>query len=319
MKKLYWLFLIIGGFISPQLFAQNEVEYLDFEKTKALIETNLDSAYTEIQFFKNTATQYNYLLGLYYKKKKDFKKSKSHIIKSIKINEERLSEKYIDAYYCLAYDYRRLGMLDSAQYFFMKLLKNEKGQEINLLKAKSLGGLGIVFRQKNEIDSAIYYNQLATTEYQNLKDTNGLARVQNTLGNLYRQFDTKLAIKYYMKALNLYEQLNSKREIAVIKQNLGLVFTDEEKYEIALDYLKDALQFFVDENYLQYQIICLNNIGFTYLNLKQYPNAEKNLLKSVEINSEYFNALAFSYLNLGTSYNLERKYSKAVFLLDVKK
>ena len=312
MEKRQFVLLILGFFIFTQAIAQdNKTDYINFDKTKALIEVDLDSAYTEIQFFKNTATQYNYLLGLYFKKKKEYKKSKAHLLYSIRINEEKESDKYLDAYYHLAYNYRRLGMLDSAQYYFSEILRIEKNKESDILKARALGGLGIVFRQKNEIDSAIHYVQLANIEYKKLNDTTGLARVQNSLGNLYRPFDVKLAIKHYLKALNYYETLNSKREIAVIKQNLGLIFTDEGKYEMALKYLKDALQLFVKENYLHYEIICLNNIGFTYLNLEQYSNAEKTLLKAVNINSEYYNALAFSYTNLGTSYNLEKKYSEA--------
>lgn len=316
MKNIFYLLSLISLFTFSQVIAQQkQADYLNFNKTKALIKTDLDSAYVEIQFFTNTTYQYDYLMGLYYKHKKEYQKSKSFLLSSIKENNYRKSSEYLDAYYYLGYNYRRLGMLDSGQYYFNEAIAAEKKLITKIITAKALGGLGIVFRQKNEIDSAIHYINLSNIEYKKLGDTLGLARVQNTLGNLYRNFDVKLAIKHYLKALNYYVLLNSRKEIAIIKQNLGLIFSDEEKYEIALDYLKDAYQFFVDEDYLQYQIISLNNIGYTYLNLEEYSEAEEILLKAIRINTEFTNALAFSYLNLGTGYKLQKHYSKAeVFL-----
>ena len=311
----FTLFIIVFLFTETVNAQSQPSDYLNIEKTKKLIKTNLDSAYQDIQFFKELPCQYDYLMGLYYRKNKEYKKSKKLLLSSIKKNKHSDSEPFLDAYYYLAYDNRRLGELDSAIINFLKAIELEKDIKQKKITAKSYGGLGIVFRQKNEIDSAIHYINLSNIEYQKINDTTGLARVQNTLGNLYRTFDTKLSIKHYLKALNFYQKLGKEKETAIINQNLGLIFSDEEKYEIALEYLKGAYQYFLKEGYTQYQVISLNNIGYTYLNMKNYEKAEESLLKAIKINKEYDYSLAFSYTNLGTAYNLEKKYNKAEIYL----
>ena len=287
----------------------NTANPFDFEGIKTLTNTNPDSAYSKIESFSDTSYQYDYLQGLYYYRKHDFKKSRLLFLSSIEDNPNRQSSSYLDAYFYLGNDYRKLDELDSAFYYFSKIIEIEQSHKEKPITAKALNGLSIIFRQNNEIDSAIYYINKCHNEYLKLKDTVGLAGVQNTLGNIYRDFDIKLSIKHYLKALELYTLLNAEREIAITKQNLGTLFTDEGKYEVALDYLKGAYQFFLEHEYLHLQIISLNNIGFTYLNLKDYRKAEEYLLKSIKINTEYSSALAFSYLNLGSCYNEERNYS----------
>ncbi len=310
MKSLLFIFFIF--IINLQLNAQvQNKENLNFEETKALLKTDIDSAYKEIQKFTEIPYQYNYLMGIYYKQTKDFQQSKSYLLLSIKENKNNKSPQYIDAYYYIGYNYQHLGLLDSADYYFIKLINIKSEFKDKTLKPKTLSSHGIVCRQKNKTDSAIYYINLAKVEYQKQNDTLGLARIENTLGNIYKPFNIKLAIKHYIQALNFYQYLGLKKETAIIKQNLGTIFTDQEKYEIALDYLKGAYQFFLDENYIQYQIISLNNIGFTYLNLEEYTEAEKYLSDAIQINTDYKNALAFSHLNLGVCYNIQKKYPKA--------
>jgi len=305
---LFFFFLIISLSIQAQSFDFN----LDtFKITRELLKTNPDSTYKTLEKFSDKPYLYNYLKGIYYKQKKDYELSNSHLLSSIKENKDNTNPLFLDAFYYIGYNYQHLGLLDSADYYFFKIIKLEKQFDNKAITPKALGSHGIVCRQKNKIDSAIYYINLANIEYQKQKDTLQLAIIQNTLGNIYQTFDVKLSIKHYTTALDLFQNLGLKKETAITEQNLGTIFTNQGKYEIALDYLKKAYQFFIDEDYLQYQIISLNNIGFTYLNLENYPKAEEHLLKAIEINTKYKNALAFSHLNLGTCYNLQQLYSKA--------
>jgi len=312
MNKLFSTILFLVFIIVHSSYAQDKsVSYLNFKETKQLIKNNVDSAYIEIQFFKNIPSQYNFLLGYYFfKEKKDYAKSKNYLLVSIENNDNSKAPEYLEAYYYLGDAYRRLGIFDSAQYFYNEVIIEEINNK-TVLTAKATGGLGVIFRQKNMIDSAIHYIKLANIEYTKQKDTMGLARMQNTLANLYRNFDVTLSIKHYNKALDFYQKVKNERNVAVIKQNLGLIFTDIQKYELALEYLESANLYFTKNNYLHYQIISLNNIGFTFLNIKRYTEAEQTLLKAIELNSTFKNALAYSHLNLGTLYNIEERFSKA--------
>ena len=115
MKNLLYIaFCLLFTIISLNIKAQNESRNLDFKSTRLLLETNPDSANQKIENFKSIPYQYKYLKGIYYKQKKDYQKSKSYLLASIKENKNSETPEYVDAYYYIGYNYQHLGLLDSA-------------------------------------------------------------------------------------------------------------------------------------------------------------------------------------------------------------
>ncbi len=315
MKNLQVIFIILSLFLASQfVYSSTNLEKDSIiQKTQEILQKNPDSCLLFIQsnpklFNKNEA---NYFEGIIYNKTKAYKKSNHLLFKSIHDDLDYSNINFSDIYYYIALNYYHLGIIDSAIYFFKKEITIEKENNYHIKTQGAYCNIGSSYRLNGQIDSSIHYNNLAMFEYQQLNDTLGLAKVENNLGNLYSNFNIKIAIKHYSTALNYYLALNNTKYIAITKHNLGVLFVRSKKYKLGLEYLTDSYSYFEKEHSIYYQIVTLNNMGYSSLNLKHYKLANNYFFKAISINNQFKAPLTFSYFNLGVLNTINKNYSKA--------
>lgn len=113
-------------------------------------------------------------------------------------------------------------------------------------------------------------------------------------------------LPYALRELLKAEELDSKNPI--IQNNLGLIYFTREKFELAIDHLKQAVAMdplFTDAR---------NNLARVYIEQKKYTEAEKEL--SIVLNDLTYGNAEKGYINLGLSYFNQNKFelAKSTFL-----
>ncbi|MDD2331178.1 MAG: tetratricopeptide repeat protein, partial [Candidatus Cloacimonetes bacterium] len=79
---------------------------------------------------------------------------------------------------------------------------------------------------------------------QDIGDEEALANSYNSLGNLFRELHkTDKALDYFEKSRTIYEKIDNKQRLAMIYNNLCLVYIDSGDYDNALTIGTDALDY----------------------------------------------------------------------------
>lgn len=118
---------------------------------------------------------------------------------------------------------------------------------------------------------------------------NGLARAYGSIGIVFsEQSNYAMALQYHLKALKIYEEINDLSKCARVYNNIGIVYQSEGDHFRALDYFIRCLK-------LQEKIgdrtagITTTNIGNIYLAQKNYPKALEYYTKAKSLFEKYPN------------------------------
>ena len=131
-------------------------------------------------------------------------------------------------------------------------------------------------------------------------DKNGIAKVLNNIGNVYRdQHDYPKALEYFFKSLKMNEELGSKFMIALNLVNIGLVYADQKDYPKALEYYLKSLKMNEELGNKSGIGISLTTIGLAYWNQSDYPKALEYDFKALKINEELGSKFMIA-VNLGS-------------------
>lgn len=130
-----------------------------------------------------------------------------------------------------------------------------------------------------------------------------LANSYNNIGIIYGdkdQIDSE--IKYYHKSLNIYEQLNNAQGIADVYNNLGYAYSIKGEIDKALSYHYKSLKIVKKINDKKGQSLSYNNIGVLLNKRGEVENALKYYHKSLKIQEEVGDkkGMAMSYVNIGS-------------------
>src|SRR5690606_2081796 len=105
--------------------------------------------------------------------------------------------------------------------------------------------IGLVYKNLQDYDPALRYQQEALDLYEKIGNLSGAARA---LGNLATLYDLtgkpERAIDYYLQALTMNEKLGDNRRIASDYTNLGAVNLGMSDYAAAIDYLAKGLTYY---------------------------------------------------------------------------
>lgn len=124
------------------------------------------------------------------------------------------------------------------------------------------------------------------------------------------------ALKYYSQALEISIKRESHSHVAILKNNIGLVFKALGKYEQALELFRDALEkdiIFYGESHPKVAIR-KNNIGLVYEALGEYYKALDYYKQALEIsiNRDSHLQMAIYKNNIGMVYKELSEYDKAL-------
>ncbi len=143
----------------------------------------------------------------------------------------------------------------------------------------------------------------------------GLADGYRVLGiSLYGRAKYYEALESYQFALKLFEELGNTQKIVRLRNNIGLLYSDQGNYPEALSSYFKGLEVAEKKQDKPSMILLLGNIGIVYRNRKNYEEALKNYNRSLELCNEIGNKSGASYalINIGIVYRYTKQYAKSL-------
>ncbi|CAN5137836.1 hypothetical protein BH09BAC5_BH09BAC5_15910 [soil metagenome] len=164
-------------------------------------------------------------------------------------------------------------------------------------------GMALAFYVGGNLDSAIFYFEIARQQAEKNKNITDLASVYSNFGNVYGdKGDNRKCIQYYLIASDYTAKLNKPDKAAYIIVNIGTVYSVLGQHDSALVYYVKAKDLLtgIDKNQVKLPIV-YNNIGATYLELKDTAKAEIAFTEALRISTFHNNqrGLATAYDHLG--------------------
>ncbi len=188
------------------------------------------------------------------------------------------------------------------------------------IELKFLNGIGEAYRvigvgksYQNQIDGSIKNYLIALSYFKESNNSEGVAKVYNNIGNLYRDIDYDKSLENFDKSLKIARKLEIKDLIAGLYLNIGTVNQRKKKYDIALNYYKQSLLMFQQLNNSIGVLQSQQNLGLIYLNLNELEKAEKYLIDAREkaYKNSLNNSIANLNLTLSSVYITQKKFKLA--------
>jgi signal transduction histidine kinase len=176
---------------------------------------------------------------------------------------------------------RYYNMNDWKRYFETSKLilgrSNNSHDTVNTAKAYTY--LGDYYVKKDVSDSAFYCYYKAEKLYLKLNDNYNIAKTQFSKASLRFNendyFDSEITV---FKALRIIKHIKANDLQYQCYNLLGILYNEREEYNKSLEFHNKALAILDDRSIpkeFQYKATSLNNMGYVYLNLKNYSQAKK--------------------------------------------
>jgi len=229
-------------------------------------------------------------------------------------NEIGFKEGKGKAYLFLALSLDNINVDTALRYY---VLSGEVLAEINHPWAGfSFENGGNKFRIMGLYPEALANYLLALEVYHKSKDTTQMCKTISGIGHIYNKMgDNPTAIEWQKKALLLTPNVDDPSLLGLIYGRIGIAFDEMSIFDSAHYYNQIAIEIFKECDENTYLSQWLSNIGNTYVQQKNYVEAEKYLLEAISyINNE--SVKTNSYTNLANIYINTNRYHKAKILLD---
>lgn len=167
-----------------------------------------------------------------------------------------------------------------------------------------------------DADKTITYAQDALRISAELKDDRKIAVSYYYIGyGKYRKEDYIGSLKNFNLACDYYKKLNDEMYLARTRGLIALVYTDMQRFDMALDILNQLLAFFSQNNALAEYSTALLNTSNIFMAKKDYDQALEGYLKVLEIqkkiNLDNKDLIATAYCNIGEAYYWKKEYDKS--------
>nr|WKN36889.1 tetratricopeptide repeat protein [Tunicatimonas sp. TK19036] len=149
---------------------------------------------------------------------------------------------------------------------------------------------------------SVNYGDQALALADSLNYVRGQALAQRVVGmGNWAQGNYEVALEYQMAALANYQVLNDSLAIAEVRMHTGVIYSDQKRYDEALEYYNESSQIFKRLAVVWLEVHAASNIGELYQDQGEYSLAqqyyERALILSDSIDYNYEKGTA--YLNLG--------------------
>ena len=126
------------------------------------------------------------------------------------------------------------------------------------------------------------------------------------------------AVKMFVKAAGMYQARGDSNNLAIIYNNIGIIFLDMKRYQKAIEYFNLASTINEQNGNVEQLIINYGNIGLAYKNLDSIHLAKVNYLKSKELSEKNNDEseLSRNFYNLGNLVIMEENYMLAEMYFD---
>jgi tetratricopeptide (TPR) repeat protein len=232
----------------------------------------------------------------------------------IRLNKEAYKARLSEATKTVALGNKALALATKLRY------NNGMGEACRVIGI----GLGYQYDQVGAIDSYME----ALIHFTDAHNKNGIAKVYNNIGNLYRDNEYDRALTYFKQGLSIAVSLKDTTLLASLHLNIGNVYLRKKQYPDALAEFDISRKMFANLHDDVNLISCLQNTGVAYYSLGQYDKAKGMLLqanagaKKLDMNATISSidltltdiyiaegkfAEAEAYINEGSSYSQNKK------------
>ncbi|WP_234488838.1 tetratricopeptide repeat protein [Oxynema sp. CENA135] len=182
-----------------------------------------------------------------------------------------------------------------------------------------LQGIGKVYHEIGEVDTALTYYQKALEIRQEIGDLSGTAQSLNNIGAIYWfRGDYQRALENLERSLPLYQQVENTWGEAEVLNNIGQIYADLRESDRALEYLNRALILRQELGDRRGEGSTLNNIAGVYSHIGENETAFNYYQQALEIRREIQDpqGIANTLTNLAVSYAIQGKLQQALDLYE---
>jgi serine phosphatase RsbU (regulator of sigma subunit)/uncharacterized protein HemY len=266
----------------------------------------------------------NHRYGLATKKQGNYEESIPYYKKALKyykiINDEK---NIVSLYNNIGNSYKGLGEYSPAAEHYIEALKlSEEYEDLDGM-AKAYNNLGNLSKRQNKLETALGYLQKSLDIRKQQNDSSGMASTLHNLGNLYKSLDRfDDAIEAYTQSLSLRGE-ESAYERSKTYGAIGNYYMQKKAYDQAIEYQQKSVDMNRKIGNKSALANALNNLGESYLQVKDYANCVKNYEEGKtlgeEINAMYIMEHAYKGLanvnaklsNYKLAYEYRTKYAQA--------
>lgn len=185
--------------------------------------------------------------------------------------------------------------------YALKSLLLSRKHDHKEIELKSLNAIGVLYKDRDNYDSAIYYYEQALRLGTEINSQERLMYTYCNLGIAYFNLGVfDLSLEYSLESLKLSRRLNNRDVEGDILNNIGLVYSRINDNSQALVYYQECLKVVDKSATIFFRLE--GNIGFAYLNLDRYVDAI-NLFNKIlkenppnELKTDVYYGLASAYL-----------------------
>jgi len=199
------------------------------------------------------------------------------------------------AHFCLGKSYYHIGEFNRA----LKSTKEAESLAVSkpdLAVVYNL--LGQIYSRKADLDSAMLYFNRHLSLSRDTGDKNGEAIALNNIAGIFQdkhQYDT--ALGYYQQSLELQNDLHEK---AISYNNIALTYRYKKDTKKAISYMKKAIDIFEREGDYRGTAALMVNLGAIYIEAKEYDSAlsslNEGLKRAKKVGDQYWESVAYAHL-----------------------
>ncbi|MBK8966097.1 MAG: CHAT domain-containing protein [Lewinellaceae bacterium] len=184
--------------------------------------------------------------------------------------------------------YNELGNYEAALEFGLREIAFFEKTENHAALGIACNNVGTYYRSKGDFDRSLEYTLAALQHFSSDPKTTAQDiswTYSNLCGTQYRRKVYPSAIEYGLKSLQILQKSIPESAAAsdyiVIYNDLANINTELEQYELALDYLKKALNLH-QTGHARQEETTLHNIGYVYRMMGRYPEANNYLKQAID-------------------------------------
>lgn len=157
--------------------------------------------------------------------------------------------------------------------------------------AGSLMNIGNCYFGKNDLLSAIFYQEKALTMAEQIHDTDMICRININLGLINQALKNNAAsLKYLNQALKYSKQINNRRLYGIILQDLGFFYAENNQLIQAENFLNQSLYVFSETGFRSRQMKAYLQLSSIKKQQGQWQKAYRYHIRYMELSDSILNS-----------------------------
>jgi tetratricopeptide (TPR) repeat protein len=172
---------------------------------------------------------------------------------------------------------------DKAFEYFNRLYGEARARNDRALMSRYLRRLGFIHQERSEFDRALEYYEQALDAAEDAKNPQTIGQACNMIGGIYwNKGMYEKAGQYQERAIENALKVDDKKILGSAHIGLGNIHSDSHELQEAIAHYQNALKYLNGTDEIYEIARAYNNLGDTYLQLKDWDNSLKQFEKCKE-------------------------------------